>query len=377
MNFDRTEEQRLFAASIERFVERGYDFDARRRIIASHDGYSRDVWAAFADLGALGLPIASEFGGFGGGAADIATVMETVGESLIVEPFLSTAIAARLVSLAGTPAQKETLLRPIAEGRLKMAFAHSEHGARYNVTHVATRARRSDADFVIDGEKCVVLHSPCAEMLIVSARLGGKDADKTGIALFIVKSDTPGISLAPYRTLDDLRAADIRFTGVRVSADSRLGAADDAATLIEDVIDYATALVCAEAVGAIRYANGATLDYLKRRQQFGVPIGSFQALQHRMVDMAIEYEQAKSMATLACATVDAEIDPRQRARVVSAAKIRIADACRKVSQESVQLHGGMGMSDELKISHTFRRLTMIAQRFGDADHHLERLASLG
>ena len=198
-----------------------------------------------------------------------------------------------------------------------------------------------------------------------------------GIALFIVKSDTPGISLAPYRTLDDLRAADIRFTGVRVSADSRLGAADDAATLIEDVIDYATALVCAEAVGAIRYANGATLDYLKRRQQFGVPIGSFQALQHRMVDMAIEYEQAKSMATLACATVDAEIDPRQRARVVSAAKIRIADACRKVSQESVQLHGGMGMSDELKISHTFRRLTMIAQRFGDADHHLERLASLG
>jgi alkylation response protein AidB-like acyl-CoA dehydrogenase len=376
MNFDSSEEQRLFAASIERFLARDYTFEARRRIVASRDGYSREVWAAFADLGLLGVAIPAEYGGLGGGAADLTNIMEAIGEALIVEPFLATVMGARFVARAGNLEQKNTVLSAIAEGNLTMAFAHSEPGARYDLAHVATRAQRTATGYAIDGDKRVVLHGPCARMLVVSARIFGDDTDPEGIGLFLVNPDAPGVSLACSRTLDELRAADISFANVHITADSQIGQMSSALPLIEDVIDYATALVCCEAVGAIKYANSATLDYLKARKQFGVPIGSFQALQHRMVDMVIEYEQTKSMAGLACATIDTESDPVRRKRIVSAAKIRVADACRRVSQESVQLHGGMGMSDELKISHTFRRLTMIAQQFGDADHHLERFASL-
>jgi alkylation response protein AidB-like acyl-CoA dehydrogenase len=192
---------------------------------------------------------------------------------------------------------------------------------------------------------------------------------------FLVDAKAPGVSMKACRTLDEVRAADIAFSNVRVAADDRLGDEGGALPVIEEVVDFATALVCAEAVGAIKFANDTTLEYLKTRRQFGVPIGSFQALQHRMVDMVMSYEQARSMASLVCARVDVEKDAAERKRVVSAAKVRIADACRHVSQESVQLHGGMGMSEELKVSHTFRRLTMIAQQFGDADHHLERFAA--
>ena len=376
MNFDPSEEQRLFAASIERFVARDYTFDARRRIVASQDGYSRDVWAAFAELGLLGVAIPAEYGGLGGGAVDLTSVMEAIGEALIVEPFLATVMGARLIARAGTLEQKNSLLPAIVEGKLTMAFAHSEQGARYDLAHVGTRARKTATGFAIDGDKRIVLHGPCAQILIVSARIAGDDTDPAGIGLFIVNADAPGVSLASSQTLDELRAADISLADVHVPADAQLGEIAGALSVIEEVVDYATALVCCEALGAIRFANGATLDYLKTRKQFGVPIGSFQALQHRMVDMVIEYEQAKSMASLACAAVDAETDPARRKRIVSAAKIRVADACRHVSQEAIQLHGGMGMSDELKVSHTFRRLTMIAQQFGDADHHLERLASL-
>ena len=376
MNFDSTEEQQLLAASIARFVERDYDFATRRKIIASAAGYCADVWNTLAELGLLGLPLPTEYGGFGGGAVDTMSVMEAIGEALVVEPYLSTVgLGAQFVARAGTPAQKVRILPAVTEGKLKLAFAQSETDARYNLAHVSTRARKTEAGgYAIDGEKRVVMHGPCADMLVVSARTGGEVADTDGIALFLVDPKAPGIAMRGYRTLDGLRAADIVFDDVRVTVEALLGAEGHGLALIEEVIDYATALICAEAVGALRYANDATLDYLKTRKQFGVPIGAFQALQHRMVDMVIEYEQAKSMASLACACVDTEVDPAARKRVVSAAKIRIADACRLVSQEAVQLHGGMGMSDEIKVSHTFRRLTMIAQQFGDADHHLERFA---
>ena len=376
MNFDSTEEQQLLAASIARFVERDYDFATRRKIIASAAGYGADVWNTLAELGLLGLPLPTEYGGFGGGAVDTMSVMEAIGEALVVEPYLSTVgLGAQFVARAGTPAQKERILPAVTEGKLKLAFAQSETDARYNLAHVSTRARKTEAGgYAIDGEKRVVMHGPCADMLVVSARTRGEVADTDGIAVFLVDPKAPGIATRGYRTLDGLRAADIVFDDVRVTVEALLGAEGHGLALIEEVIDYVTALVCAEAVGALRYANDATLDYLKTRKQFGVPIGAFQALQHRMVDMVIEYEQAKSMASLACACVDTEVDPAARKRVVSAAKIRIADACRLVSQEAVQLHGGMGMSDEIKVSHTFRRLTMIAQQFGDADHHLERFA---
>jgi alkylation response protein AidB-like acyl-CoA dehydrogenase len=385
MNLDPSEEQRLLAASIERFVERDYAFETRRRIVASPDGYSNDVWRTMAELGVLGLPLPAEYGGFGGGAMDTVSLMQAIGSALIVEPWLaSVALGAQFIARARNDALREELrdeqrrriLPAVAEGKLKLAFAHAEAAARHTLTHVATRARAAEGGYLISGVKRAVPHGACADLLVVSARTGGGDGDVEGLSLFIVERDAPGVALAALRMLDGTRAADIAFDEVRVPAHALIGARDRAVPLIEEVVDFATALVCAEAVGAIKSANDATLEYLKTRKQFGVAIGSFQALQHRMVDLAIEYEQAKSIALLACSAVDTEHDAQARSRTVSAAKARIADACRKVSQESIQLHGGMGMSDEVKVSHTFRRLTTIAQQFGNADHHLERFAAL-
>jgi len=381
MNFDPSEEQRLLAASIERFVERDYAFETRRRIVASPDGYSQDVWRTMAELGLLGLPLPAAHGGFGGGAMDTVSLMQAMGGALIVEPWLATvALGAQFIARGHDnelrDEQRQRILPAVAEGRLKLAFAHAEAASRYALAQVGTRAGAAADGWVISGIKRAVLHGACADLLVVSARTDGADSDIDGLSLFVVERNAPGVALTALRMLDGTRAADIAFDQVRVPAQALIGAAGRALPLIEEVVDFATALVCAEAVGAIKSANDATLDYLKTRKQFGVAIGSFQALQHRMVDMAIEYEQAKSIALLACSAVDTEHDAAARSRTVSAAKTRIADACRKISQESIQLHGGMGMSDEVKISHTFRRLTAIAQQFGNADHHLERFAAL-
>jgi alkylation response protein AidB-like acyl-CoA dehydrogenase len=377
MNFDYNEEQQLLAASVKRFIDKDYTFDARRKIVASSEGWSDAIWSTLADIGLLGLPFSADVGGFGGGAVDLMSIMEAIGEALVVEPYLSTVgLGAQFVARGGTNAQKQAILPPVAAGELRMAFAQTESGARYSLEHIATRARAADSGYSLSGEKRVVIHAPCADRLVVSARTSGEVGDRHGISIFLVDARAPGVAMKPYRTLDELRAADVTLTDVRVAPDALIGREGEGLALIEEVVDYATALVCAEAVGAIRYANDATLEYLKTRKQFGVPIGSFQALQHRMVDMVISGEQAKSMAGLACAKVDSAADAVERRRTVSAAKIKIADACRHVAQESIQLHGGMGMSDELKISHTFRRLTMIAQQFGDADHHLDRFAKL-
>jgi alkylation response protein AidB-like acyl-CoA dehydrogenase len=376
MNFDYNEEQQLLAASVKRFIDKDYTFEARRKIVASSEGHSDAIWSTFAEIGLLGLPFSPDVGGFGGGAVDLMSVMEAIGEALVVEPYLSTVgLGAQFVARAGTNARQHAILPLVGAGKLKMAFAHTENSARYKLAHVTTRAKSTSAGYTISGEKRIVVHAPCADQLIVSARLSGGDTDPEGISVFVVDARAPGVSMAAYRTVDELRAADVVFADVHVPADALIGQEAHGLALIEDVVDYATALLCAEAVGAIKYANDATLEYLKTRKQFGVAIGSFQALQHRMVDMVISGEQAKSMAGLACAKVDSATGPVERRRIVSAAKIKIADACRHVAQEAIQLHGGMGMSDELKISHTFRRLTMIAQQFGDADHHLERFAN--
>jgi alkylation response protein AidB-like acyl-CoA dehydrogenase len=377
LNFDYSEEQELLAASVKRFVAKDYSFDARAKIIASAQGYSDVIWSTFADIGLLGLPLPTAVGGYGGSALDMMIVMEAIGEALVVEPYLSTVgLGARFVARGGSPQQQEAILPRVIAGDIKLAFAHTEDGARYNLAHVATRATPTDGGFSIDGVKRVVLDAPSADKLLVSARTAGNTADHTGISLVVVDTVAPGVAMNAYRTIDGLRAADVTFNAVPVGRDALIGVADQGHMLIEEMVDYAIAQLCAEAVGAMQYANHATLEYLKTRKQFGVTIGSFQALQHRMVDMVICAEQARSMASLACAKVDAGNDPSERRRVVSAAKIKIADACRHVAQESVQLHGGMGMSDELKISHTFRRLTMIAQQFGDADYHLERFAAV-
>jgi alkylation response protein AidB-like acyl-CoA dehydrogenase len=332
MNFDYSEEQQLLADSVRRFLQNKYQFEDRKRIIAGA-GWSEEVWAQLAEMGLTGLPVSPDYGGFGGGAVDLMSVMEAFGEALVVEPVLPTLVAARLVGRIASDSQKKALLPAVAEGRLRMAFAESP--------------------------RANVVGAPAAQKLIV---LLERD-------LFIV--DAAEVPMKPYRTLDNMLAAQIDFPPAKADL-----LAKDAGAAVEDALDFARALACAEAVGAMKFACDTTLEYLKTRKQFGVPIGTFQALQHRVVDMFISQEQARSMACLACSRVDAAASAAERARAVSAAKIRIADAARHISQESVQLHGGMGMSEELKVSHSFRRLTVLARAFGDADHHLERFASL-
>ena len=375
MDFEYTDEQRLFSETLRKFLNTGYGFDARAKIISSSAGFSEDVWAAMAEMGILGVPFDAEHGGFGGNTVDMMVVMEALGEALVVEPYLATVgLGGRFIVRGGTAAQQKQILPSLIAGKTKMAFAQTEPGARYELARVSTRATPSGDGWVLEGDKRAVLHGGCADLLVVSARTAGAEADARGISVFLVERGAPGVTISEYRGLDNLRLADVRLSGVRVARAGLLGVEGGGGPLLEGVVDYATALVCAEAVGAIKYAHDATLDYLKTRRQFGVPIGSFQALQHRMVDILIAFEQARSIACLACVKVETA-DPAERRRIVSAAKIKIADAARHVSQEAVQLHGGMGMTEELKISHTFRRLTTIAQAFGDADHHLARFAA--
>ena len=375
MDFEYSDEQRLFSETLRKFLNTGYGFDARAKIISSSAGFSEDVWAAMAEMGILGVPFDAEHGGFGGNTVDMMVVMEALGEALVVEPYLATVgLGGRFIARGGTAAQQKQILPSLIAGKTKMAFAQTEPGARYELARVSTRATPSGDGWVLEGDKRAVLHGGCADLLVVSARTAGAEGDAHGISVFLVERGAPGVTVSEYRGLDNLRLANVRLSGVRVARAGLLGAEGGGWSLIEEVVDYATALVCAEAVGAIKYAHDATLDYLKTRRQFGVPIGSFQALQHRMVDILIAYEQARSIACLACVKVDTADAPERR-RIVSAAKIKIADAARHVSQEAVQLHGGMGMTEELKISHTFRRLTTIAQAFGDADHHLARFAA--
>ena len=355
MNFDYNEEQQLLADSLRRYLQAQYSFEQRKKLM---DG-SPEVWAKLAEMGLLALPLSPDYGGFGGGAVDLMGVMEAFGEALMVEPYLATVVASRIVARAGIGAQKKALLPAVAEGRLKLAFAHTEEGARYDLTAVRCMARKSGDQWLIDGEKKAVQGAPVADKLIVSART------PQGVGLFL----TDPVKGRARRALDGFAESDLVFSGTK--AEALAGGLPE----VEEAIDFATALICAEAVGAMKFCCDTTLEYLKTRKQFGVPIGTFQALQHRIVDLFIATEQARSMACLACSKAD-QASGRERQRAISAAKIKIADAARQVSQEAVQLHGGMGMSEEMKVSHAFRRLTVLARQFGDADHHLARFASL-
>jgi alkylation response protein AidB-like acyl-CoA dehydrogenase len=357
MNFDYNEEQQLLADSVRRYLAKGYDFETRKKIVAG-DGWSAAAWAQFAQMGLMGLPVGAEHDGFGGGAVDLMGVMEGFGEALVVEPYVPLVLATRLLERGGSAAQKSALLPAVVAGRAKLALAHTELGARYSLDAVRVRA----AGNKLSGEKSAVIGAPIADRIVVSAR---SDA---GIGLYLVERRAAEVK--PYRTVDERLAGDVLLR------DTPAEPIAGGLAALEAAIDFGTALLCAEAVGAMQFACDTTLEYLKTRKQFGVPIGTFQALQHRMVDMVISLEQARSMACLAASKADAEPDARERARAVSAAKIKIADAARHVSQEAVQLHGGMGMSEELKVSHTFRRLTLLAREHGDADHHLARLAAL-
>ena len=379
MNFEISDEQQQLADSLRKYLANEYSFDQRKAIIQSATGTSDKAWAAFAEMGLTAIAIPEADGGFGGGAIDLMAAMEACGEALVIEPLLETiGLGARLVARAGSDAQRVALLPGVIDGSVRLAFAGLEPGRRYELNASTTTAARAGDGWVLNGSKCVVIGAASATQLIVSAHTAGAAGHQAeGCSLFLVDRQAAGLSLNPSRSVDGQRAADVRLLDVRLGADALLGPLNGALPHIEEAVDFATALLCADAIGAMQYACDATLEYLKTRKQFGVPIASFQVLQHRMVEMTIVLEQARSMAILAASKVDAGVDAALRAKAVSGAKVKIADAARHISQEAVQLHGGMGMTEELKISHTFRRLTMIAQRFGDADHHLERYAALG
>ncbi len=371
MNFERTDEQQQLADSVARMLASDYGFEQRQAIVRSASGFSDTAWATFAEMGLTALALPEADGGFGGGAMDLMATMEACGDALVAEPLLDNiALGGRLVAHAGSTAQRAALLPGLADGSRRIALGYLEPGRRYALDPQTTTAQCDGSHWVLDGAKSVVIGASQAHSFVVSAR------SAEGASLFVFDAQASGLSLNPSRTVDGQRCADLRLSGLRLGADALLGAAGGALPAIEEAVDFATALLCADAIGAMRYALDATLEYTRTRKQFGVPIASFQVLQHRMVEMLITQEQARSMAILAAAKVDAGGDARERGRAVSAAKIKIADAARLISQEAVQLHGGMGMTEELKISHTFRRLTMAAQRFGDADHHLQRYAAL-
>ncbi|WP_406854936.1 acyl-CoA dehydrogenase family protein [Alsobacter sp. KACC 23698] len=377
MDFDLTEEQRMLKDSVGRLLADAYDFDARKRIVDSEPGYSPAVWAQFAELGLLGLPLAEEDGGFGGGPVETMILMEAFGHALVVEPYLATVVlAGGLIRHAGSAEQRAAHLPAIAAGELRMAFAHAERQARYDLFDVATTATRDGAGWRLDGQKGLVLHGDGADRLVVSARTAGSPRDRDGIGLFLVDANAPGVSRRGYPTQDGHRAAEIALSGVHVPGEAAIGDPGAALPLIERVTDEAIAALCAEAVGCMEEMQAITVDYLKTRQQFGTTIGSFQALQHRAAEMVVALEQARSMAMFATMTA-ASPDPAERAAAVAGAKVQIGRSGRFVGQQAIQLHGGVGMTMEYKIGHYFKRMTMIDTLFGDADHHLSRVADAG
>ncbi|MFZ4532531.1 MAG: acyl-CoA dehydrogenase family protein [Alsobacter sp.] len=377
MDFDLTEEQSLLRDSVTRLLADAYDFDARKTITASPEGRSPAVWARFAEMGLLGLPFAEADGGFGGGPVETMIVMEAFGAALVVEPYLATVVlGGGFLRAAGSATQKEALIPGIVAGERLLAFAQTERQARYDLCDIATTARRSGDGWMLEGSKGVVQHGDSADMLVVSARTAGGQRDSDGIGLFLVPADAPGVERRGYPTQDGMRAAEITFSGVQVGPDAVLGDPEGGLAVIARVVDEAMAALCAEAVGAMAQSQALTLDYVKTRQQFGTAIGQFQALQHRAADMFVALEQARSMAMFATMMAH-EPDADARSRAVAAAKVQTGRSGRFVGQQAVQLHGGVGMTMEYRIGHYFKRLAMIDTLFGDADHHLARLATAG
>jgi len=370
MEFNYSEEQLALQDTLQRFISRDYDFDKRRGFSASPLGHSAEAWSQYAELGLLALPFPEELGGLNGNAVDIMVVMEQFGQGLLLEPFLSTVVTCGgLLRDAASEALKQKLVPQIAAGKLKLSLAAYEAPGRYDLSYAACTARESGGNWRLSGRKAVVLDGASADYFLVSARSSGKTADRDGISLFLVPRDAKGLTSAAYPTQSGARAADLLLENVAVGAEALIGEPGRALPIIERAVDRAIAALCAEAVGIINALNQATLNYLKTRKQFGVAIGTFQALKHKMADMLIAAEQARSMAIIAAVHADSE-DAAERHRAVSAAKAYLGQAGRLVGQHAVQMHGGMGVVDELIVSHYFKRLTMIDLSLGDADYHL-------
>jgi alkylation response protein AidB-like acyl-CoA dehydrogenase len=376
MDFNFTDEQQLLADTVRRFVREHYSFEARREILQSKDGWSRDLWQQLAGLGLTALNVPEEHGGLGAGPIDTMLVMNALGEGLVLEPYLSAAvITPALLNRIDDAKAAADLLPAIASGERIVIFAHQEPKTRGELNHVATRAEKSGDSYVLDGHKSVVMNGGAADELIISARTSGKTDDRDGISLFRVAPGASGLRLKSYRTIDEQQAADIELTKVKVPATGLVGAEGRAFAAIEAAHDLGLSAICAEAVGIMKAVNNATLEYTRNRKQFGQPIAKFQVLQHRMADMFLNAEQATSMSYLA-AIKCVEPDARERRRALSAAKVAIGQSGRFVGQQAIQLHGGMGMTDELIVSHYFKRLTAIDLTFGDTDFHIQQFVAL-
>lgn len=377
MDFDLSEEQRLLKESVDGLLTDAYDFDSRKKYMKEKGGWSRAIWGRLAEQGLLGLPFSEEDGGFGAGAVETMIVMEALGKALVLEPYLATVvIAGGFLRHGGSAAQKAAHIPGIIDGAKTFAFAQLEKNSRYDLSDVTTSAKKKGDGWVIDGEKFVVINGENADTFIVSARTKGARHDKSGVGVFLVPADAKGVSKKGYPTQDGLHAADVTFTGVEVGGDATIGDPENALPLIERVVDEARTAICAEAVGAMDESLKTTVEYLKTRKQFGVPIGSFQALQHRAADMFVALEQARSMSLFATMASDFD-DAGERAKAVAAAKVQVGKSLKFVGQQAIQLHGGIGMTQEAKIGHYFKRLTMIENTFGDSDYHLRRVTEAG
>ncbi|MCB1419230.1 MAG: acyl-CoA dehydrogenase family protein [Notoacmeibacter sp.] len=377
MDFDLTEEQTMLNDGLDRMLANEYAFDKRMAIMKEPEGFSAAMWNRYAEMGLLMLPFAEEDGGLGGGAADIMLVMESMGRVLALEPYLATVvIGGGFVREGGTSEQRAELVPAIADGSLKLALAHTERNARYDLAHVGVTAKRDGDGWALNGAKSLALSGDTADRIFVTARVSGDVADENGIAIFLVDAGASGLSRRGYYLQDGSRAAEVTLDNVKVGADALFGEAGKGFALLSKVTDQAIAALCAEAVGIMAVMQETTVEYLKTRKQFGVEIGKFQVLQHAATDMFIATEQSRSITMYATMMADSD-DAAERSRAMSAAKAEIGRNGKLSGENAIQLHGGVGMTMELAIGHYFKRMTMINILFGDGDYHLARLARAG
>jgi alkylation response protein AidB-like acyl-CoA dehydrogenase len=375
MDFSYTETQDMIRDTLARFLADTYDFDKRSKMIASDAGRDPGIWQALAqELGMLGAPFAEDHGGLGGGALENAIIMEELGKVIAIEPYLQTVVIGGGALKAVGGAQADAVIPEIIAGNVVIAFAYAEPQGRYDLANIRTTAKKDGAGYVLNGHKGVVYAAPWATHLLITARTGGSGRERDGISLFLVDAKTPGIVRRDYPTVDGFRASEIYFENAAIPADALLGDEGAGLGLIEQIVDEATVGICAEACGVTHKLHEGTLDYSKQRQQFGQPIGRFQVLQHRMVDMFMEVEQARSMTIMA--TLKLDLPANERMAAVSQCKAKVSRAANFVGQNAIQTHGGIGITQELSIGHYFKRATMIENQFGSTDHHYDRMERL-
>ncbi|PZO87345.1 MAG: pimeloyl-CoA dehydrogenase small subunit [Sphingomonas sanxanigenens] len=375
MDFTYTDTQEMLRDTLGRFLTETFDFETRRKVVASDAGRDPGIWRALAtELGILGAPFAEAHGGLGGDAVDNMVVMEKLGESIAIEPYLQTVVIGGGALKAVGGAVADAVIPQIIGGDAIIAFAYAEPQGRYDLANLRTTAKKDGAGWMLNGHKAVVYAAPWATHLLVTARTGGGQSEKDGVSLFLIDANGPGIVRRDYPTVDGFRASEIFFENASIPGEALLGGEGASLPIVEQVVDEAIAAICAEAVGVTRKLHAGTMDYAKQRKQFGKAIADFQVLQHRMVDMFLEVEQAVSMTLMT--TLKLGLPAAERAAAASQAKAKIGKACRFVGQSAIQIHGGIGMTDELSIGHYFKRATMIEGQFGSVDHHLARYEAL-